>query len=50
MRIIPENQRDIKELLYEQVPMLIEKLKTCDAKDSLCVVKAILEISQIGSK
>lgn len=45
MEPTPKNSRDVKKLLYEQVPLLIEKLKCCDDRDCYPIVCAVLEIT-----
>lgn len=44
MKQIPENDQDIKKLLYDQLPLLIERLRTPGEQDCLYVATAISEI------
>lgn len=40
----PNKAEKAEKLLYEQVPMLIQKLQNCDDRDALILVSAILAI------
>ena len=44
MKTVPENQQDIKKLLYEQIPVLIKKLECCNPGDAYTVTQAIISI------